>query len=133
MHGNLPAQAQRAIFSVLESPNEKKQPAKNSDNSEFSFKRLAMALFPKKTPAHLEYLTGEARGTWYDRLQNDREPPSSTLIRMLWTTEGGRVLGQAMRGCKAEWWRQHQVAEAHMAAHAAYEATFAAKQLELGL
>src|SRR5438045_2196855 len=116
MHGTVPAAAQRAIFPSLESQNENPARTKNSDISEFSFKRLALALFPKKTPAHLEYLGGEARGTWYDRLQNDRDPPAAAFVRLLWSSEGGRVLAHAMRGCKAEWWRDYQAGQICLAA-----------------
>lgn len=136
MHGNLPAQAQRAIFEIPKNPNDEKQPGKNSDYSEFSIKRLAAALFPpKKAASHLEFLAGESLGTWYDRLQNDRDPPAGSLVRLLRSREGGRVYAFIMRGCKAEHWQQHQLAEICLAAKLGYDAAIAegAKQLEMQL
>lgn len=133
MHGVLPAEAQRAIFPAARVRNENSLSEKDCNILQWSFSKLATSLWPQKTASHLEFLTGDPERTCFDRLDKDRDPPAGTLVKLLRSAEGGRVLSHVMRGCKAEWWRDHQLAEIHFAAHQAYDATVQQRQLELGL
>lgn len=127
MHGRIPADPQSAIFPAARLCDEKTFTAQlcSDPEKEGWFKGFAAALWPKKTSASLQYLTGaKERSCHY--WAGGREPPGSIIVTLLRGADGERVLDQIMRGNKEPWWLAHRRA---VAASKAYDA--AAEQLSL--
>ncbi|MPZ58468.1 MAG: hypothetical protein GEU91_18645 [Rhizobiales bacterium] len=55
----------------------------------------------------LQYLTGLPERTGYALAGGTRQPMGTTIIALLRSAEGGRVLDYIMAGSKAPWWRRH--------------------------
>jgi hypothetical protein len=129
MHGRIPADPQAAIFPAAQLCAEKTITAQlcSEPEKEGWFKDFAQSLWPKKTAAALQFLTG-AKERVCHYWSAGREPPASVMVRLLRGTDGERVLNQIMRGCKEPWWLSLQRARL---ASKAYDA--ACEQLSLGL
>jgi hypothetical protein len=130
MHGRIPADPQTAIFPAARLCDEKTITAQlcSDPGKEGWFKDFARALWPKKTAASLQFLTGcKERASHY--WAAGREPPASIIVSLLRGSDGERVLDQLMRGCKEPWWLTHRRA---VAASKAYDAA-AQEQLALNL
>jgi hypothetical protein len=134
MHGNIPAEAQRAIFPDARLGTGFSSTAQTCGTLEIHwFKRLSKSLWPSKPAAALHFLTEVSERTCHSYVAGERDPSGDFVAKLLWSSDGGRVISQIMLGCKQPWWRDHQLAEIHFAARAAYDAAVASKQLEIGL
>jgi hypothetical protein len=111
MHGLIPADAQAAIFPADSSDSEFLF-TDSSDSRWFS--GLAKRLWPSKTGASLEFLTGRKERQCYRYASGDAEPMASFLADLLRSEDGQRVLDELMRGSNAAWWKQVQFALAAM-------------------
>lgn len=105
MHGTLPADPQGTIFSVAQGCSENAETTAQlcSEIIDGWFGNLAKHLWPKKTAAALEYLTGAKERVCHYWVAG-REPNASVLVTLLRSEEGKRVLDHVMRGSKAKWW-----------------------------
>jgi hypothetical protein len=116
MHGNLPAEAQRAIFPADSSVTEKSfsdSLANEPENKWFS--RLAERLWRDKPAAALDHLTSAKLHQCYRYASGRQEPPATLIVELLQSSDGGRVLDQIMLGSQATWWLARQRAD-HIAA-----------------
>ncbi len=132
MHATLPARVEHAIFPAAQSCGEKTIGAQSCGSLENQwFKSLATALWKGKPGATLHYLTDVPERTCQSYASGSRDPSGDFILKLLWSPEGGRVLGHAMRGCKQPWWKEHRLAEIHYDARVAYDAAVQQAQLEL--
>jgi hypothetical protein len=117
MHGNLPAQAQRAIFPADSLASEKSftdSLATEPENKWFS--ALADSLWKPKPAAALDHFTSAKLHQCYRYASGRQEPPGLLIVELLQSSDGGRVLNHVMRGSTAAWWRQYQFALAALPA-----------------
>ena len=115
MDGRIPTDSQCAIIPAAQLCAEIE--ARNSTAqlcSDDWFAALAKKLWPKKPAASVQYLTGAKERACHYWIAG-REPPGSVIVKLLHSNDGERVLDQIMRGCKADWWKQHKSAEAKAA------------------
>lgn len=70
------------------------------------FPGLAKWLSPTKPATYVHYISGEPERSCYAWVEGKNDPPARTLIRMLQSDDGWRVLEYIMRGCKQPWWRE---------------------------
>jgi hypothetical protein len=116
MHGNLPANAQRAIFPAADSCAESSgihSRAGSCAESPRWFAELARFLSKTKPSATIQYLTGEPERTcqtWTADCAKPAIPKADVLVKLLRSGEGRRVLDHIMRGCKEPWWRDVRAA-----------------------
>lgn len=113
MHGNLPAQAQRAIFSVAISGNDELSLAKNGNEW---FRRLCRNVWPLKAAAHIEHYTKAPARTCHRWAAGDSEVGGNALRNILRGDAGDKALAEIMCGSKATWWRRHRLALAALPA-----------------
>jgi len=116
MHGNLPAQAQRAIFPAAGSCVESKvilSCAGSCVESPRWFAELARYLSKTKPSATIQYLTAEPERTcqtWTADCERPAIPKADVLAKLIRSSEGRRVLDYIMRGSKEAWWRDMRTA-----------------------
>lgn len=118
MHGNLPAQAQRAIFPTVTSDSGTTGngceitgdgiPAPFTVTNDKTpepqwFFALARALWPLKAAASLACLTTAKERACYRYAAGEVEPPAHFLVELLRGAEGERVLDWITRGTKEKW------------------------------
>lgn len=117
MHGNLPADPQRAIF-VADSSDIEKIVTDSSDSRapKSWFARIARRLWPSKPAAALEFLTVRRERQCYRYASGEQEPPGDFVVALLRSSDGGRFLDESMRGSDAEWYRRYQFALAALPA-----------------
>lgn len=119
MHGNLPAEAQRAIFPRVTSDAETcDQTSGVISDSESSgwFAKLARKLWSPKPPAAVEHLTGAPLSTCQRWCRDGSDITGTALRDLIRGSDGGRVLDELMRGAKPAWWQQYQFALAALPA-----------------
>lgn len=107
MHGTIPAAAQQSIFLPATNGAETTAPESAAiSGAEISgwFAELARKLWPKKTWAHLQYLTKAPDRTCQRWASGATDISSSALRDMLRSNDGERVLLALMDGCRQPWW-----------------------------
>lgn len=117
MHGNLPAEAQRAIFpadSLVIEKSFSDSLANEPENKWFS--RLCDKLWHDKPAAALDHLTSAKLHQCYRYASGRQEPGGMLIVELLRSSDGERVLDYIMHGSKADWWQRHQFARAALPA-----------------
>lgn len=130
MHGNLPAEAQRAIFPRATSggdSTDQSNVARSGEKSVGWFAALARKLWGRKAWASIVFLAKAPDRSAQRWVADDGEPGSSVLRDLIRSDDGGRVLDALLVGCKAKWaidYRRGQLAIAQLDQW---------KQLDLGI
>lgn len=108
MHGNLPAQAQRAIFpeaiSDCESSPDKFEVRNDSDSLGW-FAKLARKLWPSKSAAAIELYTHAPTSTCLRWCRGGSDITGSALRDLIRSEDGLRVVNELVAGSKAKWVR----------------------------
>ena len=131
MHGTIPASDQGAIFPAAEVRSETCEQtitAELRSDSSLWFGELARKLWPSKTAATLQFLTGRKERQCYSWASGSAEPFASVLVALLRSDDGERVLDRVLSGCGAAWNRR-RIADRRDAA--ILRNAFAEFQLEL--
>jgi hypothetical protein len=103
------AVAEMANGAVAKSCSESRGIIDHCKMLQWSFRAMARKLWPKKTAAHLQFLTTAPERTCHHWASAERcDPPASLLVTLLRGDEGGRVLDFVMGGSVAPWWLQAQ-------------------------
>jgi hypothetical protein len=92
----------------------KKSITDSSDSGDRSrwFVPLAKKLWPSKTAAAIEFLTGARERQCYRYASGAQEPPSTLIVDLLRSEDGARVLNEILRGSKSKWVRDFRRAQA---------------------
>lgn len=70
----------------------------------YSFGRMAHALWPQKTPSHIEFYTQSPERTARHIAADKSDPGSELLVRIMDSDAGWRALCWIMRDSKQPWW-----------------------------
>jgi hypothetical protein len=139
MHGNLPADAQRAIFppagSCADSTGIHSSAGSCAESPRW-FADLARFLSDKKPSATIQFLTGEPERTcqaWTADYEKPAIPKANILAKLLRSGEGDHVLEYIMRGCTAPWWRDYRTAAKKAALLEQHKQSIEQLQLDLAL
>jgi hypothetical protein len=129
MHGNIPAQAQRAIFPSVKSDTEsfggpetrsnfkdEKIGVRNDSENLPWFAKLARKLWSAKAPAAVEHLSGAPLSTCQRWCRGGSDISGEGLRALIRSTDGKRVVAGIMHGSDAEWWQEYQFALAALPA-----------------
>lgn len=74
----------------------------------YNFGRMCSALWPRKTPASIEYFTGMPDRTARHVATGKSDPGSAFLAKIIDSDQGWRALEWIMRDSQQAWWRDLQ-------------------------
>jgi hypothetical protein len=130
MHGNLPAQAQRAIFPPDTCGDEfsaGKIAATSGAECVGWFAELAQKLWGRKAWASISLLTKAKERTAQRWAADDGEPGATVLRDLIRSDDGAGVLDALLIGCKSKWVRDYRRGQIALAQLDQW------KQLDLGI